>query len=65
MTKVQGLTEVQMIKRHSRCKVILNTLKKNNKVLVFSDKKTFMVDAVCNSRSTPYITKKPEDVHPA
>eukprot|EP00095_Tigriopus_kingsejongensis_P008388 snap_masked-scaffold9_size846264-processed-gene-2.1 protein:Tk08388 transcript:snap_masked-scaffold9_size846264-processed-gene-2.1-mRNA-1 annotation:"Calmodulin" len=49
-----------------RCKKIITFLKKKpaDQVLIFSDEKIFTVDAVSNSRTTSYIAKRPEDVHP-
>ncbi len=66
VTKVQGLTAKQREKRLERCKVLLNKLKNGkDKILVFSDKKKWTVDAVSNSRSTRYIAKRPTDVPPS
>lgn len=65
VTKVQGLTAVQRKKRLERCKILLNMMKKGtDRTLIFSDEKSFTVDAVSNSRSLRYIAKKPEDIPP-
>eukprot|EP00095_Tigriopus_kingsejongensis_P011540 snap_masked-scaffold33_size549341-processed-gene-2.6 protein:Tk11540 transcript:snap_masked-scaffold33_size549341-processed-gene-2.6-mRNA-1 annotation:"Importin-11" len=65
--KMALLTTAQRQKRLDRCKKIITFLKKKpaDQVLIFSDEKIFTVDAVSNSRTTRYIAKRPEDVHPS
>lgn len=58
----QLLTESQREARLSRSRSLLNWMRSNPRVVrIFSDEKTFSVDAVINRRNTRYISKHADD----